>query len=131
MHSDVEAKQLRTFGLMVGAAFGILGAWPTLVRGETPRLWALGIAGLLIITALLMPQSLRPVHRVWMAGGHVLGRVNTAIILTVVFYGLFTPMGLVMRLLGKDPMHRRFEPNDDTYRVVRRPRPSSHMNRQF
>jgi hypothetical protein len=66
-----------------------------------------------------------------MACGHILGQVNTTIILTIVFYSLFAPMGLAMRLLGKDPMHRKFEPNSDTYRVVRQGRSPSHMKRQF
>jgi hypothetical protein len=63
--------------------------------------------------------------------GHVLGWINTKIILGVVFYGLFTPMGLVMRLLGNDPMRQRLEPEAASYRVVRQARPSAHMTRQF
>jgi hypothetical protein len=66
-----------------------------------------------------------------MATGQALGWVNTRIILGVVFYGLLTPMGLAMRILGKDPLHRQFDPNSDSYRVVRLPRPGSHMSQQY
>ena len=131
MRNDVDKKQLRSFGLIVGGIFGAMGVWPALWRGEDLRMWALVLAGLLIMPALFIPQSLRQVHRLWMAMGQVLGRINTAIILSGVFYGVVTPMGVVMRLAGRDPMCRRVEPGTDTYRVVRQPRPAVHMTRQF
>ena len=63
--------------------------------------------------------------------GHALGWVNTRIILGIVFYGLLTPMGLAMRLFGKDSMQRQFVQEAHTYRVMRNPRPRSHLMRQF
>jgi hypothetical protein len=66
-----------------------------------------------------------------MAIGHIMGRINTAILLSVIFYGVFTPMGWCMRLLRKDPMRRGFELDTETYRVVQQARPASHMMRQF
>ena len=126
-----EVKQLRSFGFIVGGGFGLIALWPTVFRHEQPRLVILVLAGLLLLLASLFPRSLRPAYRVWMALGHVLGWVNTRIILSVMFYILFMPVGLVMRLLGKDPMLRKFERNIDTYRVIRQPRPSSHMKHQF
>jgi len=131
MHSTSKTKQLRSFGLIVGGIFALLGLWPAVWRGEDFRLWALVLAGLLSVPALVFPRSLGLVYRVWMALGLGLGWMNTRIILSVVFYGLFTPYGLVMRLMGKDPLHRRFEPDAETYRIVCAPRPSSHMARQF
>ncbi len=131
MNSETEVKQLRSFGFIVGGGFAIIALWPAVFRGGQPRLWLLTLAGVLLTLAILLPGSLRPAYRVWMAIGHVLGWVNTKIILSVIFYTLFTPVGLVMRLLGKDPMLRKFERNTDTYRVMRQPRPNSHMKRQF
>ncbi len=132
MKSKSDIKQLRSFGLMVGGVFAAMGLWPVLFRGDDPRLWALVLASLLVIPALVLPMSLGPVYRGWMAVGCVLGWINTRVILGVIFYGLFTPIGLVRRfLLAKDSTTRRFEPEADTYRVVRQPRPSSHMKRQF
>jgi hypothetical protein len=63
--------------------------------------------------------------------GHVLGSINTKIILGIIYYLLITPMGLVMRLMGKDSMHRALGQGTDTYRVVRAPRPRHHMRNQF
>ena len=131
MNSETEVKQLRSFGFIVGGGFAIIALWPTVFRNEHPRLVILILAGLLLLLAFLLPRGLRPAYRVWTAIGHVLGWVNTKIILSVMFYILFMPVGLVMRLLGKDPMLRKFERNIDTYRVIRQPRPSSHMKHQF
>jgi len=63
--------------------------------------------------------------------GHVLGSINTRIILGIIYYLLITPMGLVMRLMGKDSMHRSFAQDTDTYRILRTPRPPQHMRNQF
>jgi Saxitoxin biosynthesis operon protein SxtJ len=131
MHNAIEPKQLRSFGLIVGGIFAAIGLWPAVVHGEDVRLWVVALAGLLLIPALVRPRSLQAVYRVWMQFGEGLGWINSRIVLGVIFYGLFTPVGLIMRLRGKDPMRRHWEPEADTYRLVRQPRPSSHMTRQF
>lgn len=124
-----SAKELRQFGLVVGGVFALIGLWPIL-RGGAPRLPSLVVAGLLIALALVAPGSLRRVHALWMVVGAALGWVNTRIILAVAFYAIFTPIGLVLRALGKDEMRRRVSASD-TYRVPRSSRPGSHMLRQF
>jgi len=125
-----NARTLRSFGLLVGGIFALLGAWP-LVRHADARVWALAVAAVLVVPALVYPRVLGPVHRVWMALGHVLGWINTRLILGVAFYAVFTPVGLVLRWLGKDPMRRRVDPGATTYRLLRTPRPGSHMKHQF
>ena len=129
--NKTETKQLRNFGLMVGGIFLLIGVWPALLGRDDARVWAMVLGGLLVILGLGLPRFLRPVYRVWMIIGHALGWVNTRIILGIVFYGLLTPMGLIMRLFGKDSMQRQFVQETATYRVMRKPRPRSHMMRQF
>lgn len=126
-----HATPLRSFGLMVGGIFALIGVWPALWRGQPLRLWGLLVGGGLIGLGLVWPRSLAHVYRLWMAVGEVLGWINTRLLLGVLFYGLFTPMGLLMRLRGKDPMRRTLTPEVETYRVVRQPRPASHMRHQF
>jgi len=124
-------KDLRQFGLVVGGVFAVIGLWPLVVRSESPRLWAMALGSLLIVLGAVAPQSLTQVHAGWMKVGHVLGAINTKIILGIIYYLLITPMGLVMRLMGKDPMHRALMQGADTYRVVRAPRSPQHMRNQF
>ena len=126
-----DAKTLRSFGLLVGGVFGVIGLWPWLVRGQGTRAWALALCAVLVGPALVVPRVLGPAHRLWMVLAEVLGWINTRILLSVVFFALITPMGVAMRLLGKDPMRRGFERTASTYRVNRTSRPPGHMVRQF
>ena len=126
-----ETKPLRSFGLLVGGIFALIGVWPAVWRGQPLRLWSLTLGGILIVLALAWPRSLSQVYRLWMRAGEILGWINTHIILSVLFYLIFTPMGWYMRLRGKDPMRRTLEPEAESYRVVRQPRPASHMRHQF
>ena len=131
MSRTYGVRQLRHFGFLVGGIFGVIGLWPLLWRQQSPRAWALALTVLLVLPALVAPRTLGPVYRLWMALGEVLAWINTRIILGVVFYGVVTPIGLVMRLMGHDPMRRRFERVGESYRVRSVPRPATHMMRQF
>lgn len=126
-----SVKELRSFGFVVGGIFGVIGLWPLVVRGAGARWWALALAGVLIGPAVLAPQILAPAHRLWMGLAEVLAWVNTRILLSIVFFGMVTPMGTVMRWFGRDPMRRGFDRDAATYRVDRQPRPATHMLRQF
>ena len=131
MDHRFQVKELRQFGLMVGGVFSIIGLWPMFLRGDPLRLWAVVLGSLLILLGSLVPTWLAPVHRGWMWVGHVLGWINTRIILGVIFYGLITPIGIAFRMLGKDTMRQSFSDTSSTYRVNRQPRPRSHMKFQF
>ena len=126
-----DNKTLRSFGLLVGGVFGVIGMLPLVFRREPPRLWALGLMAALVGLGLVAPALLRQPYRGWMVLGHALGWINTRILLSLVFYLVVTPMGFVMRLLGKDPMRRRFDANAASYRIGRETRPGAHMRRQF
>jgi hypothetical protein len=130
MLKDVTARELRSFGLIVGAGFGLIGVWP-LLRGGEPRWVAAGLACSLVLIAFIWPAILRLPFRGWMALGHVLGWVNTRVILGVLFFTVVFMTSLLLRLLGKDPMHRSFDPAVNTYRVRRTARPGTHMKHQF
>ena len=130
MQTEVTRKDLRSFGLLVGGVFAFIGFWPLLRRGEDFRTWALVLAVVLIAPALVFPVCLKPIHKVWMKLGHVLGWINTRILLGLVFFAVVTPMGVVRRLLGKDSMGRQSS-KLDSYRVARQPRPASHLRRQY
>jgi Saxitoxin biosynthesis operon protein SxtJ len=59
------------------------------------------------------------------------GWVNSRIILSVVYYILIVPIGVIQRMTGKDAMRRKFEPTAETYKIPRARRPASHMQRQY
>ncbi len=131
MQSDTDPKQLRSFGLMVGGIFAGIGLWPVAIHAAAPRGWAMIASACLVVPALAFPHRLSWVYERWMALGHILGSINTRILLGVVFYFVVTPIGMIRRLLGKDPMGMQLRADVDSYRVIRKPRPASHLRRQY
>ena len=94
-------------------------------------MWALVPALLFIALAAAIPSALGYPYRVWMLISHVVGWINTRVVLSLVFYFVFTPVALVMRLIGRDTMQRKFEPDAATYRIPKSGRGSSHIKHQF
>jgi len=127
-----DRKTLRSFGVTSGAIviflFGIGLPW---LRGSGWPVWPWILSGILIPAALIAPGALKPVFTVWMKFGHIMNRVNTTIILTVVFFLVFTPVGLVMKLFGRDAMHRKFDPNAESYRTTSERPEITDMERPF
>ena len=120
--STVSKSDLRKFGMSVGGVFVLLGLVSWYRGHEIPPLvlWTLG--GLLVVPGAIAPGVLRPVQRWWLSGAAVLGHVNTRIILTLMFYLVFMPIGLALRLF-KDPLNRSFRKgaNSDSDWVRRTP----------
>ena len=101
-------RELRAFAAIWLVFFGLIGVWFYL-RDGSPRvygvLWAMaGTGGLL---GLLVPGWLRPVYITWMCAAFPIGWFISHLILAVVYFGLLLPIGLVLRLSGYDPMHRK------------------------
>jgi hypothetical protein len=130
--SGPERGSDRSFGIVFAIVFAVIAAWP-LMKGGPVRLWAAAVAAIFLIFAFAVPKVLAPLNRLWMAFGLLLGRIISPIMLFLVYVIAVVPTGLIMRLLGKDPLHRRFQPDAGSYWVHRVPpgRPDSTMTRQF
>ena len=123
---------LRKFGLTVGGVFLLLGCvswW----RGHeiAPRvMWTLGAP--LAVLGAVAPSLLGPVERAWMAMAEVLGRINTRIILTTLFFVIFTPIGWVLRL-RRDPLDRSLADGETSVWIKREKTPveRERYERQF
>ena len=124
-------KELRSFGLILAAGFFVIAMFPTVLRHVEPRRPALAISIVFALAGIVIPQVLRPVHRVWMFIGNILGWINSRIILSLIFYLVVTPVRIAMSVTRKDPMNRTFDGSAETYRVVRKAREPSHMKHQF
>ncbi|MEA3275505.1 MAG: SxtJ family membrane protein [Pseudomonadota bacterium] len=129
----VEKKALREFGLVTGGIvavlFGLVLPW-LFGAAEFPR-WPWFVGALLATWGLSWPAGLGPVYRGWMKLGHALGWVNTRILLGILFFLLFLPAGLIMRLLGKDPMARKRDSGATSYRVASKDQPRDHLERPY
>jgi hypothetical protein len=121
-------SQLRRFGLVMTVPFGLMAAalawkgrewWPVLA----------GVAAAFALLGLLMPRALRPVERAWMRFALALSRVTTAVLLTLAFVLVITPLGLLLRVLGKRPLRLGFDKAAATYwRPVEPNGPASRPN---
>ena len=96
----------RRFGLLVGGVFLLLGgvSWWRGHQAAPAVLWAAG--GALVLGGLLVPGRMGPVHARWMALALLISRVTTPVFMGLIYFGLFTPMGLVRRVLGKNSLVR-------------------------
>ncbi len=120
--AERSVRELRKFGVTVGGVFVLLGlvSW---YRGHVlpPRvLWTLG--ALLLVPGLVAPTILGPVEKAWMQMAAVLGHVNTRIILGVLYFVVFAPFGLVLRLF-RDPLDRSLDDDRPSNWIRRTPEP--------
>ena len=117
---DAKGSSDRAFGLVFTAVFALVGLWP-LVSSHAPRVWALVVAAAFLGVAIARPALLAPLNRLWMRLGLLLNRIVSPLVLLVVFYLVVTPMGLVMRLLGKDPLRLKARAPGASYWIAREP----------
>lgn len=98
----------RSFGLLIGGAFVLLGVW-WMLRARFPAVapFAAGIGAVLVVAALVAPAVLYWPNRGWMAMAEAMSFVSTRIVLALVFFIAVTPIGVVKRLTGWDPLRRR------------------------
>ncbi|MFK8184078.1 MAG: SxtJ family membrane protein [Phormidesmis sp.] len=118
----LDKQGLRKFGLTTGIIFAVLfGLVLPFVWGAGIHRWPIVAGGILCSVALVAPRSLAPFYAVWMRIALVLGWLNSRIILGIIFLLVLTPMALIMRLLGKDPMQRKLERDKASYRIPSTP----------
>ena len=112
----------RKFGFLFVVVFGLLAGLSWYRHGVTTTMMVLaGVSAAFLLAALLVPGVLRPLNRLWMAFALLLHKVTSPIILGVMFFGLFAPVGLVFRLRRRDLMRRRFDKAAGSYWIPRVP----------
>lgn len=113
----VKSSSERAFGVLFAAVFTLLGAFGFL-GGPFRWLW-FGLAVAFAVTAFVAPAALRPLNAVWTSFGLLLHALVSPLILAIMFYVFITPIGMLMRLTGKDPLRLRFDAGADSYWIAR------------
>ena len=129
--APVTNYHIRTFAFPLGGIFTIIGLWPWLWHESDVRLWALIIAGCLIVPGIVFPRILTPAYRGWMVFAEKLGWFNTRVLLGLIFYGILTPIGIIRSMFGKPSFTCGFDKHAETYRVLKTPRAANHMAKPF
>lgn len=138
MHEDFHREQEvkvgseRSFGLVFAAVFSFIALVP-LMDGKTVRWWALVVAAVFLVAGLAAPNVLRPLNLLWFKFGLLLYKVVNPLVMALLYYLTIVPTGILMRLSGKDPLNRTFDPKAESYWIDRDPpgpEPTT-MKRQF
>jgi saxitoxin biosynthesis operon SxtJ-like protein len=129
---ELDRKGLRDFGLTTGAIVaGLFGAFFPWVLERAYPIWPWIVLGVLGCWALIAPDSLRPVYRGWMKVGLLLSKVTTPIVMGAIFFLIIVPVGLIMRVMKRDPMRRSFQRDMASYRIESEQPPKNHLEKPF
>jgi len=129
---DIRGPSDRSFGWVFVIAFILIGAAPA-IHGKPIRGWALATGVVILLVTLARPALLHPANMAWMRLGLLLSRIVNPIVTALLFYLVFTPVGYLMRRLGRDSIGARFDPSAGSYWIERKPpgpKPES-MSQQF
>jgi len=129
---ELDRKGLREFGLVTGAIVaGLFGVFFPWVLERAFPMWPWAVLAVLGVWALAAPSSLRPVYRLWMRFGLLIGKVTTPIVMGLIFVVIVVPVGLVMRMTHRDPLRRAFDRTAKSYRIISERPPKDNLKRPF
>jgi hypothetical protein len=116
----IVAGSDRSFGIVMAAALAVVTA---LNGWHAGRMWPWtgGLSALLLAAALVRPEVLNPLNRLWLRFGLLLHHVVNPIVMALVFFGAVWPTGLVMRWMGRDLLRLKRDPDTASYWIVRQP----------
>lgn len=106
--------ELRRFGAVMALPLALIGG--VLLWKERPAgVWVLGTAALFLLLGLLLPRALGPVERAWMELARRLSIVSTFVLLAVAYFAVLTPLALLARVIGRDRLQLRRQPERSSY----------------
>ena len=127
--NKIKISSNRNFGLVFFIVFLIVSTWP-LTYEEPVRTWSAIISSVFLILGLMNSKLLTPLNKLWFKFGMILGAIVAPIIMGFIFFLVITPIGLVMRIMGKDLLNKKYDKKKNTYWINRYKNMSS-MKKQF
>lgn len=118
----------KSFGILFFIVFLIIAIWPVL-SSEVVRIWAAVISVVFLILGIINSKILTPLKKGWIKLGEILGRVIAPIVMGFIYFIIITPIGILMRLIGKDLLNTKF--NKDKSYWIKRAKNIETMKRQF
>ena len=125
---DIKVGSNKSFGIVFFVVFLLISLYP-LINNESIRVWSLVISLIFLVLGILNSNLLSPLNKIWFKFGILLGKVISPIIMGFIFFLVVTPIGLIMRLLGKDVLNLK---NSDIKSYwIEKTGPKSKMKNQF
>ena len=118
----------KSFGIIFCIVFVLIAVWPVIHEGSL-RIWPIPISFIFLVLGLLNSKLLSPLNLVWVKFGELLGKIIAPIVMIIIYFVIITPIGLFMRLAGKDLLNTKFS-KDNSYWIKREKNIGS-MKRQF
>ena len=132
-NQEPDPKTLKQFGYLL-AGFVVIFFWGVLPwwLGMARTAWPWFLSGGVLMMALIAPTMLNPVYRIWMKFAGIIGLINTRVILFIVYFAIFFPLAMLMRLFGRDVLRRKtMDRNVRTFRVPSARRDHRHFERPY
>ena len=118
----------RSFGIVFFILFLLIALYP-MINSEGIRMWSIIVSLIFLVLGLLDSKILTPLNKIWFKLGMLLGRIISPFIMGIIFFLVVTPIGLIMRILGKDLVNLKYN-NNKTY-WIEKTGPKSKMKNQF
>ena len=125
---DVKISSNRSFGIVFFVVFLLITLYPLTYAGEI-RIWSLIISIIFLILGLLNSKILAPLNKIWFKFGILLGKIVSPLVMGIIFFLVVTPIGFIMRLLGKDVLNLKYNKNKSYW--IEKNGPKSKMKNQF
>jgi hypothetical protein len=125
---DIKISSNRSFGIVFFVVFLLIAISP-LTNGDEIRIWSLIISSIFLILGVLNSKILTPLNKLWFKLGIFLGKIVSPLVMGVIFFFVVTPIGLIMRILGKDLLNLKYNLNKSYW--IKKNGPKSIMKNQF
>tara|TARA_Y100000590_G_scaffold242571_1_gene272610 strand:- start:615 stop:1007 length:393 start_codon:yes stop_codon:yes gene_type:complete len=124
----IKMSSNRSFGILFFIVFVIIGLWPLLNDADI-RIWSILLSLVFLILGIFNSKILTPFNRIWVRFGIILGTIIAPFVMGLVFFIVITPIGIIMRLLGKDLLNIKYS-NKISY-WIKRDKNIGPMKKQF
>ena len=125
---DIKVGSNRSFGIVFFVFFLLVSLYP-LINEENVRFWSLAVSGIFLILGILNSNLLSPLNKIWFKFGIFLGRIISPIIMGIIFFLVVTPIGFIMRILGKDLLNLKYSDSQSYW--IKKSDLKSKMKNQF
>ena len=125
---DIKISSNRSFGIVFFVVFLLIAFYPLTYSGEI-RIWSVITSLIFLVLGLLNSKFLTPLNKLWFRFGIFLGKIISPVIMGIIFFLVVTPIGLIMRLLGKDVLNLKYSENKSYW--IEKDGPESKMKNQF
>ena len=129
MKEVLKKKDLIIFALIWSLIFTIIGLYP-LIDGNNIKIWSLVIAFVFVSIAIIKPTLLKKFYNIWIMVGELIAGVIAKIIMFILYFGVFTPYSIFLKILGKDLLNKKINKSRNSYWIEREKQPQS-MKKQY